>query len=93
MLQFSRLPDYHLYFQQPPALGPTTSTTAGPTFPVSATAAPPRIFLSYARSDRDFAVALRDEMIAAGLAVWHDLKNLEGGQWWSQITGASGRSE
>jgi hypothetical protein len=43
--------------------------------------AAPRIYLSYARTDRD-------ELIAAGLTVWHDLQNLEAGQWWSQIAGA-----
>ena len=45
----------------------------------------PRIFLSYSRADRDFAVALRDELIAAGHAVWHDLKDMGAGQWWDQI--------
>lgn len=48
----------------------------------------PRVFVSYARSDRDFAVTLRDELTAAGITVWHDLKDLEAGQWWRQIAGA-----
>jgi TIR domain/NB-ARC domain/APAF-1 helical domain len=48
----------------------------------------PRIFLSYARSDRDFAITLRDELLAAGLTLWHDLQDLEAGQWWSQISNA-----
>lgn len=47
--------------------------------------ASPRIFLSYSRVDRDFAIMLRDEMRNAGLSVWHDLTDLEAGQWWSQI--------
>jgi hypothetical protein len=48
----------------------------------------PRVFISYARSDRDYAVALREELCAVGLTVWHDLKDLEAGQWWSQIAAA-----
>lgn len=51
----------------------------------AASSVPPRIFLSYSRADRDFAVALRDDMVAAGHAVWHDLKDMGAGQWWDQI--------
>ena len=36
------------------------------TMPSDTSQPSPRIFLSYARSDRDFAVALRDEMIRKG---------------------------
>lgn len=45
----------------------------------------PRIFLSYSRTDRDFAIALRDELTASGHAVWHDIKDMGAGQWWDQI--------
>lgn len=30
-------------------------------------------------------VALRDELIAAGHAVWHDLKDMGAGQWWDRL--------
>ena len=44
-----------------------------------------RVFISYSRSDLEYARALRDGLIAAELAVWHDLKDIGTGQWWSQI--------
>jgi WD40 repeat protein len=45
----------------------------------------PKIFLSYSRRDQVFATALRDKLIAAGHSVWHDIKDMHAGQWWSQI--------
>lgn len=47
-----------------------------------------RTFLSYARSDRDIAISLRTQLEAAGLTIWHDVKDLGAGQWWSQIADA-----
>jgi hypothetical protein len=50
----------------------------------------PRIFLSYARSDLDAARELR-QRIEAELgegAVWHDVRNLTGDHWWTEIEDA-----
>jgi hypothetical protein len=50
----------------------------------------PRVFVSYARSDgMDFARALRAELEAEGLSLWHDLPSMTpGDDWWEQITRA-----
>jgi hypothetical protein len=41
-----------------------------------------RIFISYAREDRDSAVRLSRELRQAGLAPWIDVQDLIGGQDW-----------
>jgi hypothetical protein len=53
------------------------------------TAAAPRIFVSYARSDgKAIAADLRRRLQAEGFALWQDLTDMEGGKdWWRQITG------
>jgi WD40 repeat protein len=48
----------------------------------------PGVFISYSRTDVDFARELRDDLLLAGLPVWHDLKDIGAGQWWSQIDDA-----
>ncbi|MER9134745.1 TIR domain-containing protein [Mesorhizobium sp. M0830] len=55
----------------------------------------PRIFVSYARSDgHAFARKLHDRIREAGLAVWQDLADMEGGNdWWEQIAGFLRRPE
>ena len=56
---------------------------------MSATAAPPRIFLSYARQDGEdcaTALRLRLQLHHPGLTVWQDRAQLQGGVgWWAQI--------
>jgi hypothetical protein len=56
---------------------------------------PPRIFISYARSDGEgFASALRQRLQAEhpSLTLWQDRADLEGGVgWWKQITDALDR--
>jgi TIR domain len=47
----------------------------------------PRIFLSYARNDLDVALELRQQIepeMGEG-AVWHDVRNLTGDHWWTDI--------
>ena len=45
-----------------------------------------RIFLSYARSDLEFARQLRERLIAEGLdPPWHDQTHMSAGEWWDQI--------
>ena len=46
------------------------------------------MFISYSRTDIASARQLRDNLLAVGLAVWHDLKDIGAGQWWSQIEDA-----
>ena len=46
----------------------------------------PRIFLSYARSDIEFARGLRARLIAEGIdPPWHDQTHMSAGEWWDQI--------
>ncbi len=47
-----------------------------------------RIFISYSRADLQFVRQFRDDLLGAGLTVWHDLKDLGAGLWWSQIEDA-----
>ncbi len=51
---------------------------------------PPRIFISYARSDGEvFARHLRALLEAEALPLWRDREGMEGGRdWWQQITAA-----
>jgi TIR domain-containing protein len=48
---------------------------------------PPRIFLSYARSDgKAFAATLRRQLESHDFSLFQDIANLEGGQdWWQHI--------
>ena len=50
----------------------------------------PHVFLSYSRKDGEvFARQLRIELESAGVTVWQDRTQMEGGvDWWSQITQA-----
>ena len=50
---------------------------------------PPRVFISYARSDGEaFATQLRQEPEAKGIPLWQDRVGMEGGRdWWLQNTG------
>lgn len=42
---------------------------------------PPRLFISYARSDgRDFAERLEERLAAEGLESWRDMRHIEGGE-------------
>ena len=52
--------------------------------------APPRIFLSYARSDGEqFAAELRQRLQTEHIPLWQDRVGMEGGRdWWQQITEA-----
>ena len=52
-----------------------------------------RVFLSYSRTDLEFVRSLRDSLTVAGLDVWHDLKDIGTGQWWSQIEDSLDGSE
>jgi hypothetical protein len=51
---------------------------------MSGTSSPPRIFVSYARSDgKALARTLRGRLTDAGFSLWQDLPDLEGGRdWW-----------
>lgn len=42
--------------------------------------APMRVFISYSRADRDFALRLQASLQARGIDAWVDLRRLEGGQ-------------
>ena len=58
---------------------------------MSASSSPPRIFISYARSDgEDFAGNLRRHLIEEhGFAVWQDRTEMQVGEaWWQQIVAA-----
>jgi hypothetical protein len=45
-----------------------------------------RVFLSYARKDGNgLARLLRSKLAAQGLSLWHDLVDMESGNWWHQI--------
>lgn len=50
----------------------------------------PRIFLSYARSDLDAALDLRARIEAelGEHTVWHDVRDLGGDHWWTEIEDA-----
>src|ERR1700722_13725614 len=50
--------------------------------------AEPRVFISYSRSELSYVRDLREELLEAGLPVWHDLQEIGAGQWWSQIEDA-----
>jgi hypothetical protein len=52
--------------------------------PTPASALPPRVFISYARSDGEpFAAALRAALTRAGIPLWQDRVGMEGGRdWW-----------
>lgn len=57
--------------------------------PLASHTAPPRIFISYARTDEPFAQTLRSKLAAQGFALWQDRTDLEGGKaWWDQIAQA-----
>ncbi|GAB4574671.1 MAG: hypothetical protein Kow0077_22380 [Anaerolineae bacterium] len=45
------------------------------------------VFLSYARQDRDFAVALYDELKAAEIPLWRDIHDIPAGapDWWGEV--------
>ena len=43
-----------------------------------------KVFISYGRSDgREFAIRLRDDLIALDFSVWLDLEEIQGGATWS----------
>ncbi len=47
------------------------------------------VFISYSRTDREFAQLLRQRLINAGLKVWRDREEMRGGRnWWEQIVEA-----
>jgi WD40 repeat protein len=46
----------------------------------------PRVFISYSRKDREFALALRRRLEEAGFSLWQDLSDVTPGQdWWVEI--------
>ena len=56
---------------------------------------PPRVFVSYARSDGEaLAQDIRQRLEQEGIPVWQDRTNMEGGRdWWLQITDALNQVE
>jgi Caspase domain/TIR domain len=50
--------------------------------PIVAAKAARHIFISYSRADKDFATAIRDELIVAGHKAWMDEKGIAGGDDW-----------
>jgi len=45
---------------------------------------PPSVFLSYASEDRPAVRSIRDALSAAGIEVWYDENELDGGDAWDQ---------
>lgn len=50
-------------------------------------APPPKVFLSYARSDLSFATRLANSLLKQGIDVWLDVYRLEPGQSWARQIG------
>jgi hypothetical protein len=49
----------------------------------------PRVFISYSRKDREFALALRKRIEDAGFSLWQDLSDVTPGQdWWLEVVRA-----
>jgi hypothetical protein len=54
--------------------------------PIHVAAAPPRVFLSYAREDLALAQVVKAGIEARGLSVWFDLEGIVAGDWTKRVT-------
>jgi WD40 repeat protein len=73
-----------------PARDASNITEAGETETTTTPTQPPRVFISYARSDgEELAREVRQRLEREGISVWQDRVKMEGGRdWWLQITEA-----